>query len=356
MPPNRLANLPGLKGASALLAQPSPFQHGVIAAVDQERWTVTVELHESGVRQYDIPLMSPYFFHERGQGMYCVPEIGAQCIVAEAGGQYFVVGFLPPVDLSVNAAAPVREDLSRLSADQASADSPAGAARMSYRNRRDGDMLPGDYCLTTRARNRIKMFTNGNVLVEASRLCARIYSKLRNYIQDICVNYSLRTPGGEINWINDADDGSVVYERLVKANIDDLEPSFTEEIGAGAAIATRKVQTEAGVEMMSEQLNADGSAAYKFVAGIHEVNVTPTQVEISVLGGAHTVVINAEGVTLVTSGKLEATATTEIKLTSPGGVLDMKAAQTDWAILGNLNVTATGNIVLNPVGNLYLPP
>ncbi|MEN6549909.1 MAG: hypothetical protein ABFE07_28030 [Armatimonadia bacterium] len=347
MPPNHLATLPGFRGVSPLLGQPSGLQHGVVVAVDQERWTVTVELHESGMRQYDIPLMSPYFFHERGQGMYCVPETGAQCIVADCWGQYFVLGFLPPVDPTINEVTPDGEDLSRLASDQASASATAGAARTSYRNRRDGDMLPGDYCFTTRARNRIKMFTNGNVLVQASRLCTRIYSKLRNIITDICVNYILRTPGGEVNWINDADDGTVRYERTVKANIDDAEPSFVEEIGAESSVVNRRVQTEAGVETMSEQLNADGSAAYKFVAGAHEVNVTPAKIEIKALSGVHTVTLDATGVHIVSGANFD--------VVTPTGTLAVNETGGQWSVVGDLVLASTGNMYLQPVGNLYLP-
>lgn len=356
MPPNRLANLPGFRDAGPFVGQPSPFEHGIIAAVDQERWTVVVELHESGVRQYDVPIMSPYFYHERGQGMYCVPEIGAQCIVAKAGGQYFVVGFLPPVDPSVNDEEPVGEDLSRLASDQPEASTNQGSARVSYRNGREGDMLPGDYCLSTRARNRLKIFTNGNILVQASHLCTRIYSKLRNFIQDICVNYSLRTPGGEVNWINDADDGSVTYERTVKANIDDDEPSFIEEVGSNGDIVTRKVQTEAGVEQFSEQISAEGEAAYKFVAGAHEINVDAEKIEIKALSGAHTVTIDADGVHIVSTGAVEATAGTDVLLTCPTGVLGMAEGEASWAVNGNLTLTATGMITINPVGALILAP
>lgn len=345
--PNRLATLPEFQGASAFTPRPSAFQHGLIVSVDAERWVVTVELHESGSRLYDIPVMQPYFYHERGQGMYSVPEVGAQCIVSDAGGHYFVVGFLPPVDPAVNDPKLAGEDLSKTYDQQTGGNVPQNSAQTSYRNGRDGDMLPGDYCFTTRARNRIKMFTNGNVIIQASRICSRIYSKLRNMISDVCLNFRMMTPGGEHNWINDADDGSVAYDRQVKVNVADDEPSFVEEIGAKGGVVNRRVQTSSGSEVFSEQLNPDGSAELSFVAGAHEVNVDADKIEVKALSGTHTVTIDATGVHIVTAGGFDVTAA--------NGTMAINELGGQWNVIGDLTLTATGNMYLQPVGALYLP-
>ena len=196
----KVANLPEMGGRSPFKEYPSPFMHGIVAYVDPDRWTVTVMIHETGVRQYNVPIMSPYFFREKGQGAYFIPEVGAQCIVCFAYGQPFILGFLPPVDSDTQVTTATEDLGSDVGTQPTAPTDPQPAPPTSYRNNRDGDMLPGDFCFLTRAKNKLKIFTNGNILVQASTLCMRIYSKLSSFITDYCVNYIMNTPGGQITF------------------------------------------------------------------------------------------------------------------------------------------------------------
>jgi hypothetical protein len=192
------------------------------------------------------------------------------------------------------------------------------------------------------------MFTNGNIIVQASRICSRFYSKFRNLIQDVCLNFKMTTPGGESNWINDADDGSVVYDRQVKENIDDVEPSFVEKIGSKGSIYNRTVQDpDDAEEMFSEQINSDGSAACRFVSGLHEINIDENKVEIKALSGEHTITLDVSGVHIVTSANFDVTAAK--------GTLEVNELGGNWSVIGDLVLASTGNMYLQPVGNLYLP-
>lgn len=238
---NTLARIPEMAGNSPFKEYPSAFMHGVIVFIDPERWTVTVQIQETGARQYNVPIMSPYFFRERGQGAYFIPEVGAQCLVCYAYGQPFVLGFLPPID-SISKGSEIIDNLSE-SAGTYKPPTPSGAPPLtSYRNNREGEMLPGDYCIKTKGRNRLKLLTNGNVLIEASKVCMRVFSKLKNWITDYCINYTLNTPGGQINFKNDEDTGDTDLTREVRKNIDDEEFSFTEKIGKEGDIYNRTVK------------------------------------------------------------------------------------------------------------------
>lgn len=305
-----LKDVPSFVGYSPFKEYPSPFLHGSIVAVDVERWTVVVQLHETGIRQYNVPMLSPYFFRERGQGAYFIPEVGAQCLVCNAYGQYFILGYLPPVDPESSVGAEVTDNLSN-QAGTTTQSSENNEIISSYRNNRDGDMLPGDYCLMTRARNRIKMFTNGNILVEATKLCMRLYSKLRNWVTDLCVNYTMMTPGGKIEFTNDEETQATNYRREVKQKVDDDNPSFVETVGDGAGVYKRVIQTTAGTVKYTEHIDEDGN------------------------------------VTLEAEGNMTIKVTGDVTIETAGGTLEMAAAGSSWAATGDLTITSTGTLKLD---------
>jgi hypothetical protein len=333
--------------------------HGIIAFVDAERWTVTVEIYETGSIQYNVPIMSPYFCKEKGQGAYFIPETGAQCLVCYAYGQPFVLGFLPSIDSQSSGETSIDNlslEAGKLQQQQNSTGVPTslipqagvamqavqgtmGAANQataaaqaysappqpdptSYRNNRDGDMLPGDYCLSTRARNRIKIFTNGNVLVEASKLCMRIYSKLMNWITDYCVNYTMNTPGGIISFTNDTISGATNYKREISLNVADELPAFVEEIGTDGAVAKRTVSQGAFVE----QINADGS------------------ITLTGLTGACTIKMESSGITIQTTADVNITATGNAKVNASGSA-EVTAAGSAKLQAGGV-VTITGSQIV----------
>lgn len=314
--------LPGSLGTANVYTPPNtPFYTGIVAHVDPERWTCTVEINQTGEVQPDIPVLSPYFYREKGQGAYFIPEVGAQCLVAETYGSYIILGFLPPVDV-----AQVNENITTLETENLMNDYSSGyqigepttnvnLAKMSYRSNREGDMLQGDYCFKTRAGNKTKIFSNGNILLEATKLCTRIYSKLRNWIFDICVNWLFRTPGGEISWTNDDDTGDSNYKRQFKNRVDEDDPIYIEDIGKDAAHYKRTVQ-DGGSEVYSEHIAPDGTQTESMEGDLNQ-SVQGDMTE-TIQGDAHRSVggtYTAESVGIL---KLEST-TANVQLSTPVG-------------------------------------
>ena len=376
--PSQIGRLPDSRiGYNALTDKPSVFYHGTIANVSADRWTVDVQIHETGQIQYDIPIMTPYYFKERGQGLFFIPEPGAICIVVNAQGQYFVLGFLPPIDATYSAqVSPPKQDLTQPANQQSGTSEVSDPAHVSYRSNREGDMVAGDACLKTRAGNKLKLFTNGNILVSATYLCLRLYSKLENWIHDVCVNYLLRTPGGEVQWHNQTT--GCEYTRQFKMRISDVAETVREDIGPSIGVCKRTVQTVAKVPKFTEHIDGNGNVTV-FIAGNNEVAITGNDAlavtgnqEIAiqkdkneVIVGASTLIVNgpsytvtatAGGISISSTGPLALQSDTEIQLTSPGGIMNMAAGITSWAVTGDLGITATGSITINPVGPLNLAP
>lgn len=182
---------------------------GIIIAVDPNKWTVDVRT--TGLEQtlQDVRVTSPYFSFTNGHGIFQIPEIGTTAIVTRTQSDWIVIGFVPPSDIdgtignegdkaSTGTQDLNSEFLGQVAAIQnnVSAQEQGGPpGRHSFRANREGDMIEGDGCLKTIAGNKIKWFTNGNLLFEASKLCQRIMSRLKNTIIDIAANYNLLTPG-----------------------------------------------------------------------------------------------------------------------------------------------------------------
>ena len=347
--PNRLARIPEMAGNSPFKEYPSPFMHGVIVFVDAERWTVTVQIYENGATQYNVPIMSPYFCRDKGQGAYFIPEVGSQCLVCYAYGQPFVLGFLPPVD-SQSKGSEATDDLSEEAGTYVPEDkNPNVPPLTSYRNNREGEMLPGDFCIATKAKNKVKLFTNGNVLVEASKLCMRVYSKLKNWITDYCANYTLNTPGGRVDFTNDETTGNTNLTRKVRENIDNEEYAYAESIGDDADVSNRTVYDPEGNPTFTEQINRDGSVRITSMSGGHQIDLNSYEIRIdTTLAGINSITITSQGIVVSTD--------TKIVLTGPGGTLTIAPALSTWEVLGDLEVTVTGDGTIDTVGTLNLNP
>ncbi|KKN31760.1 hypothetical protein LCGC14_0820750 [marine sediment metagenome] len=184
---------------------------GIIIAVDSNKWTVDVRTIGLEQSLQDVRVMAPYYSFRRGHGIFQIPEVGSMCVVTRTQSDWIVVGFLPPSDIDATLgnegddASTGTQNLNDQFLGQVAAikkniankkkqkEGPPG--RHSFRSGREGDMIPGDGCVKTIAGNKIKWFTNGNILFESSSLCQRIMSKLKNTIIDICTSYNLLTPG-----------------------------------------------------------------------------------------------------------------------------------------------------------------
>ena len=184
---------------------------GIITAVDSDKWTVDVRTIGLEQSLQDVRVMAPYYSFRRGHGIFQIPEIGSMCVVTRTQSDWIVVGFLPPSDMDATLGnegddastgtqnlndqflGQVKAIQNNIASKKKQKEGPPN--RHSFRAGREGDMIPGDGCIKSIAGNKIKWFTNGNLLFESSPLCQRIMSKLKNTIIDICTSYNLLTPG-----------------------------------------------------------------------------------------------------------------------------------------------------------------
>lgn len=340
----------------------TPFYLATIERVDPERWVATVYLESEQTTITDVPLMSPYFFKEFGQGAYFIPEAGARCVVGQTMDDYFVIGYLPPLDQNfIDASAELKptQDLqsqftneARAKLKRAPGQDAVGDRTKSYRSSREGDMLPGDYCFKTRAFNKLKIFNNGNILVEASKICFRIYTQLKNWMMDICVNYVMTTPGGEIRWTNEVATKESDYKREMKQYVDDKFASYIETIGADSnmyrrMVISRETRIKVGEtfqpEMFYEHIREDG----EWVRRVNHV-----QPDASSIGDdryREHVAVDGEW-TKTIEGAPDASAAYHKNITSGGTVVEDAA--------GNKTVTIDGStyIMKTPNGIIHLNP
>jgi len=299
--------------------------------------------------------MTPYYFKERGQGLFFIPEVGAICIVVNAQGQYFVMGFLPPIDATYSAqVSPPKQNLSQPADGQTSEQQTSDPAHVSYRSNREGDMVAGDGCLKTRAGNKLKIFTNGNILVSATYLCLRLYSKLENWIHDICVNYMMRTPGGEIQWKNQT--GQCEYSRKFKMATTDPMETVKEEIGPSIGVSRRTVQSTVGIVQYKEQINPDGSFTVESMTpmmGGHKITFDATQIKVeTTLAGINSITMNASGISIDSSATINVNAFASANVTALGSASITSTGPMSLTSSSALTMTAPVSSMscLNPAG------
>jgi hypothetical protein len=254
----------------------TPFIEGIIRSVDPDRWTVEVKTLGLDQPLQDVRIMSPYFSFESGQGIFQLPEVGSMCVVSRTQSDWFVVGFIPPSDVDGTEDDEAEEDttstqnlsdtfLGQIAAIQAKATKrnvveDKVPSPHSFRANREGDMIAGDGCLKSRAGNKIKWFTNGNILVEASKLCQRIWSRLQNRIIDVATRYDLLTPGVQKTITLDEESGDVLEVIAVRVNATDELPTLQIKRGKVSDDENFEflVQDQSGNEKMRVGVKNDG--------------------------------------------------------------------------------------------------
>lgn len=244
----------------------TPFVEGEIRSVNAEKWTCEVKTLGLDQSLQDVRIMSPYFNFTNGHGIFQIPEKGSLCMVGRALGGWFILGFIPPSDVDdtegeeSDEATTGSQDLSSPFLGQVAAIQSRLLTRQqggngipkanSFRANREGDMIPGDGCVKSRAGNKIKWFTNGNILVEASKLCQRIWSRLQNQIIDIATRYSLLTPGVQKEITVDDRSQEVLETIKVRRKADDNIPQIVIKRGtvSGDDVYEFIVQDSGGVK------------------------------------------------------------------------------------------------------------
>jgi len=235
-----------LPGEQNPLEESGVIRTGRIKTVDAERWVVSVDFEGGNQQQDNMPIISQYFNHREGQGLYFIPEIGARCVLAYVYDTWAIIGYIPPNDPAHSDELAKASRKTQTLTDEFIAGATPGTRSTdiikSYRNHRESDMGPGDCCIKTKAYNKSKWFTTGNILHESTKNCLRLYSANKNLIQDICNNYTMRTPGGFYRWTTDYITAQSDTRRDVKARTDDKYSVWIELTGHDASVFWRKAR------------------------------------------------------------------------------------------------------------------
>ena len=163
-------------------SDPALIAQGKIIGVNMANWTVDVYSTYDKHRWMDIQVGSPYLHYNSGEGIYTMPEIGAQCLVAIPGDSTapVVLTFVTPHE--TNPADPGE--------DKATVSFAAGRPRAK----------PGDIFMRTRDGNFITLHRGGVLQIGATEVAQRIYIPIGNFITDISGNYNHHNTSGSVTW------------------------------------------------------------------------------------------------------------------------------------------------------------
>ena len=154
---------------------PAYIEAGTVLTVDAPNWRVSVKTDVSHATFRDCLIAQPYHHNMGGEGMGCIPEVGAHvwvCRPSEGDALPFVIGFmrLPSTGSGSHAAG-------------------------------SEPHVPGDMFITTRDGNGFKAHRGGVTEEGATPICRRFYFPIGNKIHDIAQNYRLDTLNGSLTWL-----------------------------------------------------------------------------------------------------------------------------------------------------------
>lgn len=190
-------------------------ESGTVANVNVRNLTIDWVSQYSGKMIPDLQLMTPYVHYNNGEGITCVPEVGAICVVCFPSDEDspFVLGFLAAPELE---GAEFGKDLTKslddpgveTEEDVDSANSTAsGGSTTTEGNQSDASfragrpvLNPGDIYLQGRDENFVVLKRGGVLQLGSTQICQRAYIPINNIIRDFSENYELNTAAGTLEW------------------------------------------------------------------------------------------------------------------------------------------------------------
>lgn len=177
-------------------ALPAFISEARVFNVNMTNWTVDVNSIFDQRTYLDIQVSSPYMNAAQGEGFYCVPEVGAKCLVCTPGdgAPPFVLAFIMPMVTLP---------------DTSSEEAPVGTAPKGGSSTGSKDFTwaggrkrgkPGDIVARTRDGNFMMLHRGGVAQFGATPLAQRICVPLGNIVADISQRYNHYNAGGTINW------------------------------------------------------------------------------------------------------------------------------------------------------------
>lgn len=189
---------------------------GRVVNVRFKNYAVDVSADHDGAVYENVQVGMPYFHFAGGEGIYCMPEVGAHCaiVIPSESSDPFVLCFLG-----------VNEDITEGEAETETSDETEDSESdepkstdldISYRNNRP-PMRPGDICFRTRDGNFVHLRRGGIIQIGSTAVAQRLYIPIRNFIKDFAENYSLETAGGKMSWelVNEDDEHNGSVQRFV---------------------------------------------------------------------------------------------------------------------------------------------
>ena len=226
MPRNKNQTIPTHSGGE----KPCYVMRGRVTSVNTKTHAVSVLTDQEGRLYEDLQVMSPYW-HYMGEGFFVLPDLDARVMVAlfSDGTPPMIIGFLDVPSLATASEQAAESGLvePQPSNDEAQISFSGGKPRA----------YPGDFGFTGRDRNFIYFRKGGTLQEGASGFCQRIYSPIRNTIQDYAENYLLSTIGADLMFesdrLEDSDDASEGFrvKLLVSKNLDDKKASALVSMG-----------------------------------------------------------------------------------------------------------------------------
>lgn len=235
--------------------QPEGFEYAIVVEcivedVNLVNWTVDVRTVFDQKSYKDVSIATPYIHHNRGEGVYAMPEINSKCLVLlpSDGGGITVIGFI--TSMESKEPNPEEGDDTRISF-------AGGRARAK----------PGDIILKGRDDNFVMLHRGGVVQIGASALAQRFYIPILGMINDVSLKYQHQNIGGDIRW------------EAVSAIDDNPDVAFTQTFRLKANDESASIKLQVGkvkdTPTSSAELEAYGLAGIDQNAAVIELSVSP---------------------------------------------------------------------------------
>lgn len=270
------------------------IEKGTIIDVDLRAWTCTVRTEYDGKDIANLQIAAPYFHYHSGEGIYALPEVGAQALVCYPSDNDppFIIGF---VGVPEKEGQKAEEDPKLFIGDdtaEASEASPTVAGgNTSFASHRGGRRLltPGSIALYGRDGNRVVLHRGGVLEIGSTAMCQRFYIPVMNMIRDVAENLRASTPGGELFWTVDRQETSggtaagTSYRLSLRDKVDDKK--------ASVQLALGHVDSSSLYELVVDPTNVDPTAGTFSVTPKYRMRISASGNVIEDVQGSTTVTI-----------------------------------------------------------------
>jgi hypothetical protein len=233
-----------------------------VIAVNMTNWTVDVRSQYDRHFYADIQVASMYQHYNNGEGFSCMPEVGADCMVAipSDSSPPFVMGFIMPME-SFDTSAP--------DAPQGTGSHPSAGRNANTASFAGGrpKANPGDMIMRTRDGNFVILRRGGVLQLGANSMSQRIYIPIGNIITDICEQYNMHNVMGSINWgIQEGPTQQNIpgqWTQVFRVNADDKYADVRVRVGKVTAIG--EPASGDGEDLGALGIGTDGPVVYEVV-------------------------------------------------------------------------------------------